>query len=245
MELIDRQDHQKLYLQLYEILKKKIENDEWPVGSRIPTEDELCKMFNVSRATVRTAILEFVRQGYLIRQQGKGTFVFRNVISDGISMATNLRELPFEEGLSFTPNILVRTVMKPTGDLRTKLNISKDKHVIYIKRLNLIDNEPVVLQEMYIPYHICPALLEDDIEHNFLFALFEKKYGIKITKVKDYMEITSLNSNEARLIGSPEGSSAILLSQYFYSGETPIMYARLINRTDRFKFLMELERKAV
>ena len=245
MELIDRQDHQKLYLQLYDILKKKIESNEWPAGSRIPTEEELCKMFNVSRATVRTAVLESVRQGYLVRRQGKGTFVFRNVISEGISMAVNLSELPFEDGLSFTSNILARTVMKPTSDLRSKLDISRDRHVIYIKRLNLIDNEPVVLQEIYIPYHVCPTLLEDDIEHNFLFALIDKKYGIKITKVKNYTGITCLNSNEARFIGAPEGSSAVLLTQFFYSGETPIMYARLINRTDKFRFLVELERKVI
>ena len=68
MELIDREDHQKLYLQLFAILKKKIESSEWSVGSQIPTEEELCKLFNVSRATVRTAVLELVRQGYLKRQ---------------------------------------------------------------------------------------------------------------------------------------------------------------------------------
>jgi len=71
MELIDREDHQKLYLQLYEILKKKIESSEWPVGSQIPTEEDLCKIFNVSRATVRNAVMELVRQGYLKRQQAK------------------------------------------------------------------------------------------------------------------------------------------------------------------------------
>jgi DNA-binding GntR family transcriptional regulator len=245
MELIDRQDHQKLYLQLYEILRKKIESGEWPVGSKIPTEDELCRKFNVSRATVRTAVLEFVRQGYLVRQQGKGTFVFKSILSEGLTLAANFRELPFEEGLSFNTNVLARTVMKPTADLRTKLDISRDKHVIYIKRLYLTDKEPVVLQEAYIPYHVCPSLLEDDMEHNFLFDLFEKKYGIKITKVKNFTETASLNANEARLIGSPEGSSAVLLTQFFYSGETPIMFARLINRTDKFKFLIELERKAV
>ena len=74
-ELIDRENHQKLYIQLYEIIKKKIENNEWVVGSQIPTEQELCKMFNVSRATVRTAVLELARHGFLNRQQGKGTFI--------------------------------------------------------------------------------------------------------------------------------------------------------------------------
>jgi GntR family transcriptional regulator len=243
MEIIDREDHQKLYFQLYEILKKKIESSEWPVGSQIPTEEELCKMFNVSRATVRTAVLELVRQGYLKRQQGKGTFIYKNFVSEGLTMLANFRELLYEEGLSFTTNVLARTVMMPIDDLDVKLDISKDKHIIYIKRLHSIDNEPVLLQETYIPYHICPLLLEEDIEHQSLFELFEKKYGIKITRVKNYIEITYLNADEARLICLTEGSQSILLNQHFYSGEILVMYTRSIKRTDRFKFLIDLEKK--
>lgn len=243
-ELIDRENHQKLYIQLYEIIKKKIENNEWIVGSQIPTEQELCNMFNVSRATVRTAVLELVRQGYLKRQQGKGTFIYKNIASEGLTMLTNFRELLYEEGLSFTTNVLARTVMMPIDDLDVKLDIPKDKHIIYIKRLRTIDKEPVLLQETYIPYHICPLLLEEDIEHQSLFELFEKKYGIKFTKIKNYIEIMYLNSDEARLIGLPEGSAAILLNQHFYSGDTQIMYTRSIKGTDKYKFLMELKRKA-
>jgi DNA-binding GntR family transcriptional regulator len=244
MELINRDDHQKLYLQLYEIIKKKIENSEWLVGSQIPTEDYLCKMFNVSRATVRTAVLELVRQGYVKRQQGKGTFIHRNMVSEGMPMLTNFREFLFEEGLTFSTNILARTVIMPIDDLDIKLDIPNDKHIIYIKRLHLADDEPVLLQESYIPYHICPLLLEEDIEQNSLFDLFEKKYGIKITKIKNYAEITYLKADESALIKLAEGSPAILLTQYFYSAETLIMYSRTIKRTDRFKFLMEFERKA-
>jgi len=244
MELIDREDHQKLYLQLYEILRKKIESSEWAIGSQIPTEEELCKTFNVSRATVRTAVLELVRQGYLKRQQGKGTFIFRNMISEGLTMLTSLRELFFEQDLHFSTSVLARTVMMPVDDMDIRLNIEKDKHIIYIKRMRFIENGPVLLQETYIPYHISPLLLEDDIENNTLFDLFEKKYGIKITKVKNYIEIAHLNEDEARLLSLTKGAPAVLLTQYFYSGETLVMYTHSIKRTDRFKFLMELERKS-
>ena len=185
MELINRENHQKLYLQLYDIMKKKIESGEWPIDSQIPTEEDLCSMFSVSRATVRTAVLELVRHGYLKRQQGKGTFIFKNVVSDGLSMLTSFRELLFEENLNFSTSILARTVMMPVDDLDSRLDIPPDKHIIYIKRLRLIDNEPILLQESYIPYHICPLLLEDDIEHTSLFDLFEKKYGIRITKSQE------------------------------------------------------------
>ena len=182
MELINREDHQKLYLQLYDILKKKIESGEWAINSQIPTEEDLCSMFSVSRATVRTAVLELVRHGYLKRQQGKGTFIFKNVVSEGLSMLTSFRESLFEESLNFSTSLLARTVMMPVDDLDARLDIPPDKHIIYIKRLRLTGNEPVLLQESYIPYHICPLLLEDDIENISLLELFEKKYGIRITK---------------------------------------------------------------
>jgi GntR family transcriptional regulator len=243
MQLINRDANQKLYFQLYEIFKKKIESNEWSVGSMIPTEEELCKMFEVSRATVRTSVLELVRHGYLKRHPGRGTFVIKNVISDGLSMSTNFSEFLLEEGAQFSTNVLAQTVMMPIDDLDIRLDIQKDKHVIYIKRLRSIDNRPVLLQETYIPYHICPLLLEEDIERQSIFSLFENKYGIKITKAKNYIEITFLNNEEARLVGLNEGSPAVLLNQYLYSGDTLVIYTRSIKRTDGHNFLMEFERK--
>jgi len=243
-ELIDRENHQKLYIQLYEIIKKKIENNEWVVGSQIPTEQELCKMFNVSRATVRTAVLELARHGFLNRQQGKGTFICKRSLSEGLIMSTSFRELLFEEGLTFSKSVLARTVMMPLEDLEISLDIPENKHIIYIKRLLTSDGAPVLLQESYIPYHLCPLLLEEDIEDKFLLELFEKKYGIKITRVKNYIEITHLKADESRILRLPEGSAASLLTQHFYSGETQIMYIRSVKGSDKFKFLMEFERKA-
>ena len=245
MKIIDREDHQKLYLQLYEILKKKIESSEWALGSQIPTEEELCRMFGVSRVTVRTAVLELVRHGYLKRQQGKGTYIFKNMASEGLTMLTNLRELLFDESLKFRTDVLARTVMMPVDDLDKKLNISKDKHIIYIKRLRFVEGKPVLLQDSYIPYHICPLLLEESIEEESLFDLFEKKYGIKITEIKNYIDAAYLNAEEARLLELSEGTCTVLLSQHFYSGETLVMHTRSVKQTGSFPFFIELERKNI
>ncbi|HGJ65198.1 TPA: GntR family transcriptional regulator [bacterium] len=245
MELINREDHQKLYLQLYEILKKKIESGEWQVGTQIPTEEDLCNMFSVSRATVRTAVLELVRHGYLKRQQGKGTFIYRNTISNGISMLTNFRESMLEEAANLTTNVLARTVMMPIDELDVKLNIPPDKHVIYIKRLQLKDNEPLIIQESFIPYHICPLLLEEDIARNSLIDIIEKKYGIRITKVRNLIDIGYLNADEARIFGLPEATASLIMMQLYYSGDTTFIYTRSVKKPGRFNFLIELERKAI
>lgn len=242
-QLIDREKSEKLYVQLHEILKKKIEGGEWAVGSQIPTEEELCKTYEISKATVRIAILDLARHGYLTRQQGKGTFVCKRVIPEGLAMFTSFKELMLEAGIDFSTNVLAQTVMMPTDDLDVHLGISEDKHIIYIKRLRIADNEPILLQEAFIPYHICPALLEEDVINSSLFELLEKKHRIKITKVKDYISIGSPNAEESKLLGLPETSNALILEQHFYSGKSPIMYMRSIKRPDRFRFFIEFERK--
>jgi GntR family transcriptional regulator len=241
--IINREDSQKLYVQLFKILKEKIEAGDWPIDSQIPTEEELCKTYNISKATVRLAIAELVRQGYLRRQQGKGTFVCKRVIPEGLSMITGFKELMIEAGVKFTTQVLAQTIMMPTDDLDIKLDVSEDKHIIYIKRLRLVDEEPVLIQETYIPRYVCPGLLEENLEIDSLFKLIEDKYGIRITKVKDYIGIAYLTPDEGRLLRLPAGSAALLLEQHFYSGENQIKYTRSIKRPERFKFFIELERK--
>ena len=244
MELIDREDHQKLYMQLYEILKRKIEQNEWTVGTQIPTEKELCGKYNVSRATVRTALLELVRHGYLKRQQGKGTFVFRKVISEGLVMLTNLNELLLEDESDLSMRVLAKTVIMPADDICILLHVQEDKHIIYIKRLWSFETDPVVFQEAFIPYHICPLLIEKDIEHDSLFQCLEKKYGIKITEIKNYFEAVRLKKEEVELLNIPDGSTALVLSQHFFSGDTKVMFTRTVNASSTIKLFMDLERKA-
>jgi DNA-binding GntR family transcriptional regulator len=242
LTLLDRQNYRKLYVQLYDIMKKKIEDKEWVSGFRIPIEQELCKVFNVSRTTVRSAVLELVRQGYLIRQQGKGTFVSKTVTSDKLTMFTTFGELMLEEGIDFSTDVLAQTIMMPVDDLADKLNISGDKHVIYIKRLRKVDYKPILIQETYIPFHICPQLLEEDFRKNSLFELLERKYSIHITGVRNYLDVAYLNADEGMLLDLSENSPALVLTQHFFSGETQIMYMRSIKRPNSFVFLIEFEK---
>ncbi len=239
---INREKPQKLYLQLYYVLKAKIESGELLEGSQIPTEDELCKIYEVSKATVKLAVLELAREGYVKRQQGRGTFVCKRVVSEGLAMHTSFQELMLDAGLDYSTQVLAKTVMMPTDDLEVKLNITADTHTFYIKRLRSIDGEPVLLQEAYIPCQACPMLLEEDMANNSIFDILEKTYSIKITKIKDYIKLTYLTDEEGRLLGLPGGAPAVVMEQQFYAGESQIMYMRSVKRSDSFRFFMEFER---
>ena len=64
-----------LYYQLKEEIRRKILANEWPEGSRLPSEAEIAKMFEVSNITVRKAIDELQKENYLVKKRGRGTFV--------------------------------------------------------------------------------------------------------------------------------------------------------------------------
>jgi GntR family transcriptional regulator len=242
-DTIQREYSKKLYIQLVEILKKKITSEEWPVGSQIPTEDELCKTYDVSRSTVRTAILELVRLGFLKRQQGRGTFVSRKITSTGLTVLTSFRELMLDAGINFSTKLLVRTMIMPTDGIDKQLGIPGDKHVIYVKRLRSVDKEPVLIKESYIPYHLCPVLLEEDVEKVSIFELLESRCGIRITKAKGYVEIAYLTQEEGALLKLPKGSPALLFTQQFFADETVVKFVRMIKRPDRFRYFLEVEKK--
>ena len=72
--MLDPESPLSLYHQLTRVLISRIRSGEWKVDERMPTERELCELFGVSRITVRQALEELEREGWIVRRQGKGTF---------------------------------------------------------------------------------------------------------------------------------------------------------------------------
>lgn len=72
---IDRNSHIHLYLQIADNLRRSIASGAFPPGGVLPTEEELCKQFGVSRYPMRQAMSLLVEEGLLVRARGKGTFV--------------------------------------------------------------------------------------------------------------------------------------------------------------------------
>jgi len=75
MEKIDMRDHAPLSTQIKNIIRRRIEGGEFSPSMRIPPEQKLAEEFEVSRMTVREAIIELVNEDLLYRRVGKGTFI--------------------------------------------------------------------------------------------------------------------------------------------------------------------------
>jgi len=75
LQVINKYSNVPLYSQLKNLIIQKIESGEYAGDTRIPSEQEFCDMYGISRPTVRQAINELTSNGYLYKQKGKGTFV--------------------------------------------------------------------------------------------------------------------------------------------------------------------------
>ena len=79
--MIDRDAPQPLYVQIPKILHDQIRSGQYPLRSRVPSEQELATQYGVSRITARKSLDVPVTQGLLFRRPGKGTFVGTDVLS--------------------------------------------------------------------------------------------------------------------------------------------------------------------
>lgn len=231
---VDRASKEKLYVQVYSIFLGKIESGEWPAGSQIPSEEELCRIYDVSKITVREALQELVREGCLKRQQGKGTFVTNSFPHPGIVMRTRLEEVTIKK------EVLERGLKGFTEDIRALLMTEADIYYILSKK---IVHDGSYSEECFIPSFIFPDIESEDLSGRSLYDLIEEKGTKKIFKVMQTIEVTRIKEEMASILGVKEGSPASLISRTLFSSDgSPIAHFRLIGGGMKCKFKREFER---
>jgi len=236
---IDRESQQKLYVQIYSIIKDKIETGEWPAGSQIPTEDELSKAHDVSKAPVRMAIAELVRNGYLRKQQGKGTFVSPSLPDRGITMKTRLSEDMFGEGVVAKKEVLVKGVKVPPEDVRNYLKADGDIYYILCKRV--VEGEPAYLEESFVPLAVVPDIDEVDVCQTPFYEMMQTRSASKIQKVVQMIEISEMSGDASSILKARPGTSMLMLHRLLVDSDgRPLAYTRLMGDGKKYKLQTEM-----
>jgi GntR family transcriptional regulator len=120
-EMIDPDDFLPRYYQLANILRESISNGKFAALQPIPSERQLEGLYSVSRTTIRQAIDLLIRQGFLYRSHGRGTFVSPQKLQKGISELTSFSEDMKQRGLVPGQKILEIGYIQPSEQVRTHL----------------------------------------------------------------------------------------------------------------------------
>lgn len=241
---IDRAKPQKLYFQVLEILKNHIETGEWRVGTRIPTEEQLCSQYNVSRATVRLAIGELVSLGYLKKFQGKGTFVRRRKPGHSITMLTDLNEEWLTQGVSSISRIIESKVLQPDEDIKNHLNLYEEDYCFFISRVIISEGTPAALQKLYISKNLLPDFIStEDIAERPLYSFIESSCGIKIQRVREMADVSTINEKDADILGLGSNIPVLRTRHICYAqGDMPVSFSESLHTTDRHPKSLDFER---
>ena len=238
---VDRFNQEKLYIQLTRIFLEKINSGEWALGQQIPTEEDLCKNYNVSKITVRQAINNLVSEGYLSKVQGKGTFVSNVLPEVGLAMKTRFTEDMFEKEVRVEKEILFRGIGGPSPEARSYLKT--DDRIYYILCRRMVNGEPAYLEESYIPYEMLPDVESLDVAKGSLYSMLQEKGLKKIFKVIQTVEVSIAGDEDAKNLGTEEGLPVLVVHRLLLSSDnTPVAYTRFLGRSDKYKFQTEFER---
>lgn len=241
---IDRSSYIPLYIQVMDAIQEYIEEGDAESGEQFPGEPELCRMFDVSRTVIRQALRELEHKGLITRKKGKGTFVAEPKIRESLFQElTGFYQDMEAKGYPPVSHVLKQEVIPAPRKIAGFLELSVGAQVIQIDRVRYVEEEPIVFVTTYLPYTLCPKLLEADLTHASLYAFLEREYDIVIARGRRFLEAVPANEREADLLQVNKGAPLVLIDSVSYLADgAPIEYYHALHRGDRSRFEVELIR---
>lgn len=228
--------------EIYKYINENLNN----IDKKLPTEEEFAKMLGVSRITVRTALNDLANDGVVLRRQGKGTFINREIVSMKVQFnpVTLYNEMIEEFGYEPSVEILETRIDVADEDLAMKLNLKKDSEIVVLKKMFFADGNPCVYCEDYFAANILEDTEQLDEMNNYSVSVFEFIDNIcHSTVVWDSTEILTTTNIEHESLNKyfncneDECKSFLLLdSVNFNEKDRPILYAKEYVDTKYVKF---------
>ena len=233
---IDRQTFEPAYVQLVNILKDQIAEGIYLPGSRLPSESELCKRYQVSPMTVRRSINILLAQGIVSTIQGSGTYV---KAPDLGKVTFSLEEFHniFKDKERTKVKILETLIIKADEMTANKLAIGMEERTILIRRVLFRDGDPILYHKEQLIYDPLRPIVEAELEITSLHGLFVGTGETTLKRGELFIEAAVLAKEEADILNTIEMQPAFRLEHIFYDfDDRPVSWGRFICRGDRLSF---------
>lgn len=210
------------------------------VGEALPPERGLCEVFGVSRVTLRRAVDELAREGYLVRRQGSGTFVARPKITQPLTLSSFSEDMR-RRGFMPSSRTLSAGTVSAGARLGRRLEVSPEAELLEVSRLRLADGESMAIETLYSPRELLTGLAEDELTDFSFYDLLQKRYGVVVGSGVQTIEPTVTNGEESETLAVPLHSPAFLFERTTRSEDGRVLeFVRSIYRGDRYRITAEL-----
>ena len=240
---INRDSPVPLHHQVRNYLLGSIERGELLPGQQLLQEKEYASRFGISLAPVRQAILDLVKEGYLYRVPGKGTFVREQKVEEKISILSSFSESMRAKGLSATLRVVELRVGKIPPALKSVLG-QGDQQYVYLQRVALSQGEAIALLSSYIPARLVPGIETIDFQGRSLYKTLEERYDIVLARAENTIEVVRCRAAQAAALGISPGTPMLQVEGKTYDvTDQFVEFAQVLYRADRFRFTIESFRR--
>jgi len=222
------------YRQIQNFLKEQIQKGRFKVGDYLPSENELCKRFSITRTTARKALDELMREGFIEKHHGKGSQVRERRKSLGLLTVKGFSEAVGE-------NVSTVFLQKPKRGswsdeiVSPVLETDKTQSCLFFERLRFVGSEPVMLEKNWFSDAILPGFPEKEFTDGSFFKTLSQHYYIEIIGSKQELRAEFADNINAGLLKIEEGTPLLHISIKF-STTTPKLniYSELYCETSSY-----------
>lgn len=213
-----------LYYKIYSSLRRDIETQKLKAGDLLPSETELGKAFNASLAPVRQALSMLQNEGLILRQPGKGAFVAP--FSEEMELWLNFS--PFQRYFRKHWNDALSKIIEvgervPPDSIRSFFAAQTQQKVIYIERVRIIEDKPVIANQYYInqQFDIREYVYSDEFFSPR--SLIMRKFSIEVTRIEDILTAVSATEHLSRVLALSEGDPLLAVRRCFFADDLLVM----------------------
>ena len=230
-----------LYEQLSADIRQDILAKKYLPGQRIPSEEEFCNLFGISRITVRRAIQDLVEQGQLEKKRGKGTFV----VQQQCPVTLDCKALGFANVMrktGHTPHHIILTKsLQAAGPAAARLEIPENEPVFYIRRVIYEDGSPMSVDEVYVRAARFPGLMDEIGVDVSLYQVLREKYGVSCSTSRLELRIAIADAAVGELLNYPAGEPLYEHDKVVRDGSGEIVhYSHTLIRADRIYYIIDV-----
>ncbi|WP_196599582.1 GntR family transcriptional regulator [Pectinatus frisingensis] len=227
------------YQRISDELRKKIVSGEYPPGTQIALERELCEKYSVSRITVKRAVDELVKQGLIVKRRGSGTFVKSVEDSDMKALSMSRQFEGFTEsyhGEKVTSKIIKFSIVHPKEDIATKLLLKPDDFVYDVIRVRCALDVPIVIEYMKMPIQLIPGLKKEILKKS-IYAYIQNELKLKIQSAHRRICAVMPSKEEKTYLGIESTLPLLEIEQIaFLDDGRPFEYSVSRHRGDKIAF---------
>jgi GntR family transcriptional regulator len=231
-----------LYFQLAQDLRQQIGGGQLQPGAALPTEEQLCVRYGVSRITVRRAVDDLIVEGLVTRRRGVGTFVAEpHRATRSVSLVGSLYDaLAYPRDIRI--KVLQRTELAAPARVAELLLLPPQAPVVELQVLSQAGDTPFAMTHFYLPADIGAAVKSQSLNAGTPLArLVEQLLGQSVVRAEQTVEPESASIRLAKLLGIHRGTAILhVLRTYFTASGRPVEVASVRYRPDQYRLKVEL-----